>query len=359
MQTNLENYLEALVRIPSVTENAEGCQAVIEYVKEALAPYNLHITEVRNTPNPWLIATTQPTKTPDILLAAHLDVVPGEASAFELIKDNDTFRGRGVYDMKLAAACYLELFREHHAELKHLNVGLLFTTDEEAGGWCMTRILESGWRAGVVLLPDGGDNWRIEQRAKGLCRGEIIARGITAHGSRPWEGKNAIHELLSSLTVLRHEFHSETPENTTLSITMIGGGTAVNQLADYASATVDLRSFEASEIHRFKQTLEALAQQNEHISFDITLESDPLIFNKDAETVQSFYGAYKKVLGRDPQFTDSYGASDARFFADYNIPSIIIEPSGGGRHASNEWLKRGDFPLYYELIREWIMPRKP
>lgn len=358
MQANIENYLEELLRIPSVTENAEGCQAAIEYVKEKLAPYELHVTENRNTPNPWLIATTQPTKSVDILLAAHLDVVPGDAPLFELQKDDKTLRGRGVYDMKLAAACYLELLREHHAELKELNIGLLFTTDEEDGGWCMTSILESGWRAGVVFLPDGGDNWQVEQRAKGLCRAEVIARGVTAHGSRPWEGRNAIHELLSALSILRHEFNSEAPETTTLSITMMGGGTAINQLADYAAASIDLRSFESSEIERFKHILAEISQQNQYISFDISLESAPLAFDKTTPSVQSFYTAYKSVLEREVSYTDSYGASDARFFADYNIPCIIVEPTGGGRHAPTEWLKRDDVPVYYSLLREWLLSRQ-
>jgi len=355
MQANIENYLEELLRIPSVTENAEGCQAAIEYVKEKLAPYELYVTENRNTPNPWLIATTQPTKSVDILLAAHLDVVPGDAPLFELQKDDKTLRGRGVYDMKLAAACYLELLREHHAELKELNIGLLFTTDEEDGGWCMTSILESGWRAGVVFLPDGGDNWQVEQRAKGLRRIELSASGRTAHGSRPWEGHNAIHELIAALSILRHEFPGTKPEESTLSVTMLDGGMAGGQLPAYAAATIDFRSFEVAELERFETTIAALSTNNKRLSYTTIVEGAPLIFDKNAAIMQSFYTAYKSVLGREVSYTDSYGASDARFFADYNIPCIIVEPTGGGRHAPTEWLKRDDIPVYYSLLREWLL----
>ena len=134
MQTSLEATLAQLIAIPSVTENTAACSEVIEFVKQELASHDLFITESpQDTDRPWVYATTQHTRTPDILLAAHLDVVPAPHHLFTLRHEGEKLLGRGVYDMKLAAACYLEFLKNHKQTLSNLNIGVLFTSDEEIG----------------------------------------------------------------------------------------------------------------------------------------------------------------------------------------------------------------------------------
>ena len=70
----------------------------------------------------------------------------------------------------------------------------MFTTDEELGGENgVGELLKHGWSAGLAVIPDGGENWQVESAAKGPLRAEIVClAGRSAHGSRPWEGENAI-----------------------------------------------------------------------------------------------------------------------------------------------------------------------
>jgi len=353
MQQRLEATLERLIAIPSVTTNGEACHAILEYVRSEIKSLGLFIHDYTNTPNPWLIATTHDTKEPDILLAAHLDVVPGGPELFTMRKENGKIYGRGAYDMKLAAACYIEFLKKHKDTLQYLNFGVLFTTDEEAGGRSVDMILESGWRPKVVFLPDGGDNWELEQRAKGLYGVELIAKGRTAHGSRPWEGDNALHTLLEAITVLRREFPSHSPNDSTLAINQMHAGTAINQIADYASAKVDFRTFSKEDMARYRALLDNLIKTYE-LELQVTSTGAPLLFDKTSPYVQSFLSTLRGITGKETAYRDSYGASDGRFFAQYDIPCIIIEPRGGGRHAPDEWLQADDLEPYYRLIEEWV-----
>lgn len=354
MHTELETTLSQLISIPSVSSNPEACREIITFVGDQLAPYGLSITTNLETPHPWLLATTKATKEPDVLLAAHLDVVPAPAELFTMQKRDGKLIGRGAYDMKLAAACYLELLRNNAAALSDLNIGFLFTTDEEVGGQSMMDILESGLRPKVVFIPDGGDNWHIEERAKGFYNVEIVAHGKTAHGSRPWEGENALHRLIDAVQTLRQSFPSQKPEDSTLAVNQMQAGQAVNQIADYASVKIDFRTFSRDDLRAYRAQVERLAAEN---NFDVNVvhEGLPLKFDKHAPVVQDFLAALQAQTGESPRYTESYGGSDARFFAEYDIPCIIVEPRGGSRHAPDEWVSAEDLPRYYALLERWIL----
>lgn len=359
MQTRLETTLARLIAIPSVTSNTAACFEIIKFVREELAPLGLHVVESESgAAHPWFFATTRSTLTPDILLAAHLDVVPGPDAAFTLRKADGKLYGRGVYDMKLAAACYIEFLKDHAHELGQLDIGVLFTTDEEIGGDSMNEILATGLRPGVVFIPDGGGDWQIEARAKGFFGMELRANGKAAHGSRPWEGDNALHRIMDMTQILRNEYPFEGPSGTTVAITGVTGGAAVNQIADSASALLDVRSFDAVALKNFElRAFELAAAYN--VTISINQSGKPVIFDKNHPSVTPFLRALQKARNEPARYIDSYGGSDARYFAIYDIPCIIMEPYGGGRHAEDEWLLASDLGEYYRLIETWLLEEVP
>jgi succinyl-diaminopimelate desuccinylase len=359
MQTKLEATLAKLIAIPSVTENAAACLEIIQYVKKELASLDLYITESNpDAARPWFYATTQKTLEPAVLLAAHLDVVPGSDTAFKMQRIGDSLYGRGTYDMKMAVACYLEFLKSHADSLHSMDIGVLFTTDEEIGGDSMNDILGTGLRPGVVFIPDGGGDWQIEARAKGFFGMELRASGKAAHGSRPWEGDNALHRIVDMTQILRNEYPFEGPNGTTLSITAITGGSAVNQIADNASALLDIRSFDVNALKRFELRAFELAATY-GVTVTINQSGSPVIFNKEHPSVTPFLRALQTIRNEPAQYIDSYGGSDARYFALYNIPCIIVEPYGGGRHGEEEWLLASDLGKYYRLIETWLLTEVP
>lgn len=355
MQTSLETTLAKLVAIPSVSEDAAACFEVIALVRNELAPLGLHIIESKpEESHPWFFATTKPTLTPDILLAAHLDVVPGPTELFTMRHQGNKLVGRGVYDMKLAAACYIELLKKHAAILHTLNIGVLFTSDEEIGGDSVPDIIATGLHPGVIFIPDGGGDWQIEARAKGFSGTRLTSVGKAAHGSRPWEGDNALHPIMDIIHTLRQEYPFKGPDEATFAVTGVKGGQAVNQIADSASAHLDFRTFDNQELSQFNQRVSDLASEH-GIEAKIIQSGSSVIFNKEHPAVQPFLQAMEEQRGKPVAYVDSYGGTDARYFAALAIPCIIMEPHGGGRHAEDEWLHADDLSSYFRLIEHWIL----
>jgi succinyl-diaminopimelate desuccinylase len=354
MQHILESTLAKLVSIPSISADTTACHEALAYVQSELEPLGLFIHSEIKTSHPWLLATTRKTKTPDILLVTHLDVVPAPVSLFAMDKREGKLYGRGVFDMKLAAACYIELLKAHSHELVDINIGVLFTTDEEAGGDSMIDILGSDLRPRVAFIPDGGDNWHIEKRAKGLYNIELIAHGQAAHGSRPWEGKNALHMLFDALQDLRSRYPSDDQSGATLGINLVSAGTAINQLPDHASAFIDFRSFSKKELAEYQELVDQVAEDH---SLEVRIISfgNPLLFDEAHPDVQSFLAAFREHTGKNEiDYMESYGGSDARYFAEYEIPCIVVEPNGGSRHGDEEWLLASDLEKFYHLIETWV-----
>ncbi len=210
-----------------------------------------------------------------------------------------------------------------------------------------------GWglRPKVVLLPDGGDNWAIEKRAKGLYGVELIAHGKTAHGSRPWEGDNALHVILDVLQTLRLQYLSTHPSDPTLSATVIKSGDAINQIPHFASARIDFRCFDMQDLTDYKRLIADMANMH-NLDMNIINQGDPVIFDADHPEIQSFKQALLDT-GHSVEYRDSYGTTDARFFTHHAIPCIIIEPHGGGRHSNDEWILATDLEKFYQLLERW------
>jgi succinyl-diaminopimelate desuccinylase len=356
MQESLENTLASLVAIPSSPDDSVACHAILHFVHEELKTHNLFIQSHTNTQNPWLIATTRNTLTPDILFYAHLDVVRGAPHMFQMKKDsNGRLLGRGVFDMKFAAACYLEFLRNYTGALSDLNIGFLFTTDEEKNSGCMSEVIATGLRPKAVFMPDGGGDWAIEKRAKGFYAVELIATGKSAHGSRPWEGMSALHSLLDAIEPLRQKYAYRDRHYPTLMINGIQSGLAINQLPDRAVAQLDFRCFNKEEMDEYTGLLRDIVANQSNLSINVHKSGDTITFDDSLPAVKEFLHVFTQVRGKTPEFCDSYGASDAQFFVPFNIPCIIVQPRGGGRHDDDEWLLADDLETFCTLIEHWIV----
>lgn len=354
MQEKIEATLKTLVAIPSTSYNPATCREVIEFVRGELEPLGLFLHIELDRPNPWILATTKDTTAPGTLLAAHLDVAPASPNLFQLQHEGDKLYGRGAFDMKFAAASYIEFAKAHVDILPTLDIGFLFTTDEEISGASVVELINAGWRPGRVLIPDGGRNWQIEERAKGFYGAQLTATGKTAHGARPWEGGNAVHTLMDILTTLRQEWPVQGNNDATFSVTSLAGGTVFNQIPDSATALVDFRTFSTDELAAFETRLTTLAAER-GVIVTIIQTGAPVAFDKTSPAVQDFLEALRDIRGEQPSYTVSYGGTDARHFAKVGIPTIIVVPRGGELHADGEWIMATDLEKFYRLLVRWLI----
>lgn len=353
----LLEILERLISYPTVTGNALAAYDCLKYAEEIIEEAGLaqHVRKYHSGGFGSMVVTTKGTKKPKVLLQAHLDVVPGSEEMFAVRRENGRLLGRGVFDMKYAAACYLLLVEELREELHELDFGIMFTTDEEGSGLNgVKHLLEVGYGCEICILPDGGDNWNIESKAKGGWAVKAVALGITAHGSRPWEGENAIDKLLGFIKDAKKLVPLQDHSGTTMVVSQIVGGQTHNQVPNDAWATIDIRYFENRTGDKIRERLMKLAASRQ-ISLESVTDIRPVLLDTALPAIKAWQRIACEVRGvEDIGFTTSYGASDARFFAEKGIPTLLTRPDGGGHHGEQEWLDESGLYDFYECMKQYV-----
>jgi succinyl-diaminopimelate desuccinylase len=353
---NLIKILEDLIEFNTEAYNYDGKKDCISYIEEQLKKYPLVIERYISHGFPSLVASTGGKKHIRILLQAHLDVVPGKPELFKMREKNGRLVGRGTYDMKFAAACFLQLIEELDEELENLDIGFMFTTDEEVGGYDGVGYLlkEQGYTCDVCLIPDGGNDWQIESRCNDIWLAELKAQGLTAHGSRPWEGENAINNLMEGLIEIHRLFGRQRAGKNSLTISKIEGGYAENQVPDSAKATLDMRFIDEKQFAIYKKAIELIASEHGLKLINHHTFSGARVELTHPE-IQKFLKVAKKVHGSPIKHVQSLGSSDAHFFAEIGIPTIVIRPEGGAAHSDEEWIDKLSLLKYYELLKLYVL----
>jgi acetylornithine deacetylase/succinyl-diaminopimelate desuccinylase-like protein len=351
--------LRKLVSFESTPQNLKEKKRGIFWILNFLKKFPLKLKYFEFSGHPSLVALTQ-SKEPKIFLAAHLDVVPASSNLFNLKIKNGKIFGRGVFDMKFAIACYLKLVEELKNDLKKINLGIMITSDEETGGFFgIKKLIEKGFKSKVVFLPDGGSNWKIVKEAKGAWHLKVKFFGKSAHGSRPWEGKGANEKLIEFLKEFKKFFPKEPCKiknhwHRTLTIGKIEGGKATNQVSDFAQAFLDIRFLNEDERKKIKTKLNELKKEFRFKIEEIALAQSYQI-DLENKYVKTFLEILKEKLKVKPNFSFSYGSSDARFFLEKKIPVILVRPEGGGHHSEKEWIKIEGLEKFYSVLKEFVI----
>jgi len=357
---NIEQILKKLVSFRTVTSDLRENKKAILWLKNEFKKFDLYLNEYNFNSYTSLVATIQKTKNPDFFLAAHIDVVPGPDNLFSLRKEKNKLIGRGVFDMKFAIACYLKLLEDLKEELKRYNFGIMITSDEEIGGYNGAKaLLEEGYKAKFCFLPDGGNEFLIEKGAKGVWHLIIESYGKSSHGSRPWEGLNAIDQLIDFLNMLRKEFVSEPCKDkyhyhNTLNIGKIEGGEVANKVPDFATALIDIRFMPKENKAKLKNKIYKIKNKFKNIKIKEKVFGNGYEVDLKNPYIKSFIEIIERRFKTKPSFIISHGTSDARFFASKNIPVIVTRPRGGGHHSDREWVDIKSLNNFYIVLKEFV-----
>jgi succinyl-diaminopimelate desuccinylase len=353
----MEKILRDLVAFPSVCGDIPEALRIITFVSNYLEQRGMHVQRYTRNGFPSIVATPRShIMESTVMLAAHLDVTPATPELFTLRKDDGNYYGRGVFDMKFAAAAYLQIVDDLRDRLDNYDFGIMFTTDEELYGPYGTGMLvKKGYHPKVCVIPDASENWNIETVAKGRFFAEIKVPGKSAHGARPWEGDSANSRLVTLLHQLHDLFSdAQQPHTDTLNIGIIQGGTIVNQIAEDALAHVDIRYVDKDAFAERLASIEALCRMHNATFTLISDNAKPVFNSMDNPYIKAFTDCITDETGIAPQSMRSFGASDARFFAEVGIPCVVTSPSGGGRHAPEEWLDATGFEQFPVILHAYL-----
>jgi len=352
----MEQILRTLIGLPTVTGDHVASSQALNYITDFTQQRGMHVRRFESNGFLSLVATTTPHDlTPTVLLVAHVDTVPGPPEMLSLRVEDGNYLGRGVYDMKSGLAAFLQAIDMLKDELPHLSLGLMVTADEEVGGRNgVGHLVQHGYRPKVCIIPDGGDNWRIETFEKGTQWIKLEAHGIAGHASRPWEGEHAIHKLLGALADIRTVFPTDVGrEETILSVGVVKGGTTANQLAEYAEAMLDVRTGSKTS-HSQVFTQVAQACEPHEVLATLLVDDPPCMNSLEDPYIARFKDLIVATVGDWGGPAYSYGMTDGRYFSNHGIPCIITMPEGGGWHAANEWASVKGCDQYSQIVQQFI-----
>ncbi|WP_299055065.1 M20/M25/M40 family metallo-hydrolase [uncultured Nocardioides sp.] len=363
-----------------------GERKAAEHVATLLDEVGIESTLVEGTPGRTsLVARWGGSEGDPLLLHGHLDVVPAEASDWQVdpfsgeITDDGYLWGRGAVDMKDFDAMLLSAVRARAraGAVPERPMVLCFTADEEAGGHHGAQVLVEehpdlladcteavGEVGGFSATVKGQRIYLIEAAEKGMAWMRLTARGRAGHGSMI-NRENAVTELAAAVgRIGAHQWPvrltptmevllasigqlagvDPTPENAdalveelggtarmlsavirnTTNPTMLGAGYKVNVIPTEATAHVDGRFLPGHE-EEFFETLRELCGPG--IEIDFVSHQQPWETPYDGALVDTMT---RSLLAEDPgAMVAPYlmsGGTDAKHFRKLGMRSYGFAP---------------------------------
>jgi succinyl-diaminopimelate desuccinylase len=304
-----------------------------------------------------------------LCLTGHLDVVPLGArpwtkDPFSGEAAGDKLYGRGASDMKAGVAAILLAARAFGGKLAGTpGIVVVLTAAEEGGcvGSAQLAKTELLGKAGAMIVGEPTSNYPLVGH-KGSMKFHARFKGVSAHGSMPELGVNAIYKAARALGALEH-FDFQTPTHPvmgkpTLNVGTITGGNTVNAVADSASIGVDIRTVPGMD---HDALLGRLRQALPEAELDVFSNLKPVWTAPDAEWVQRVFEICKPYVAEPPAArTAPYMTDAANLLKVYRgAPTVILGPGEAAMaHQTDEYVSmeriRQSVAIYEALIRDWI-----
>ena len=304
-----------------------------------------------------------------LCFAGHLDTVPLGAASWghdpfggELA--GDKLYGRGSSDMKSGLAAIVAAALQLPRARLHTGVTLVLVAGEETG--CegaahLARTPGALGRASALVVAEPTGN-RPVLGHKGALWLRARVRGVTAHGSMPERGVNAVVKAARAVLKLA-EVRFDVPSDPllgapTLNVGTFSGGLNVNSVPDEAVIGIDLRTIPAQKHAQVRAQLAALLGPEVDLLPVVDLEgirteeSDPFV-QRVLESVAAATGE-KPSPGSATYFTDASVLTPAYG----GVPTVVLGPGEMALcHQTDEWCSASRIEqavdAYLRIARAW------
>lgn len=230
----------ALVSLSSVSRHEEAIASFVE--AQLRAAEFLEVERIGDN----VVARTRGRRATRVIVAGHLDTVPGDASEAEIV--GEELRGVGACDMKGSVAVMVALAVDPAP--RSVEVTWIFYAREEisrseSGLVEIAELRPELLQGDVAILCEPTDGV-VEAGCQGTLRVSVTLSGRRAHTARPYTGLNAIHRLGRLLDrVAAYESRSVDIDGVNfreqLQAVAVEGGVAANVVPDRAMVTLNHR----------------------------------------------------------------------------------------------------------------------
>jgi glutamate carboxypeptidase len=287
-----------------------------------------------------------------VVLLGHFDTVwpLGTLARWPFDVSDDRATGPGCFDMK---AGLVQLFAAL-AGLDDLDgVAVLATSDEEIGSPMSRTLIEQTVRgAEAALVLEASADGALKTARKGVSMYTVRALGRAAHaGLEPENGVNASVELAHQLLAIAGMNRPDI--GTTVTPTVLAGGTTTNTVPAEATVSVDVRAVTADEQQRVDAQIRGLQPRLPAARLVVTGGPDrPPLEPSASAALFATARAVAAELGL-PELTGVAvgGGSDGNLTAGVGVPTLDgLGAVGGNAHAEGEWVSVSSMPRRAALV---------
>src|SRR5207248_2771459 len=233
-------------------------------------------------------------------------------------------------------------------------VTIVLTCDEESGSPTGRALVEAeaGNARAVLVLEPSAVGGRAKTARKGTGMFTIEVHGRAAHaGLDPEKGVSAVLELARQ-TVSLSELN-DPATGTTVTVTVVRGGTHSNVVPAEARAEIDLRFTSASEGLRVESEIRNLKPFDARAKLVVSggINRPPLERTEGVAALYEHARTIAELLDFDLGEASVGGASDGNFVGSLGVPVLDgLGIEGDGAHAAHEHILADNIPLRGALL---------
>jgi succinyl-diaminopimelate desuccinylase len=345
--------LEKLIEIDS--SEKPGINKAMDYCEAWLKERGLSVNRLENGGYKMLVCEIGDGEE-TIVLNGHIDVIEGEDYQFDPYIKEGKMYGRGTVDMKAGVASMMETMVQLQDSNLSTKVMLQIVPDEETGGNYGTKFLTEEGYLGDFIICGEPTHMGIAIQSKGVLQLDFDIRGRPAHGSRPWEGVNAItnaYKLFEHILKLPFaEESSEMFDKPSINLAKIKAGTVYNKVPDKCEMSLDIRYLP-------NQTPEEILEQIKDVTkgeVNIHQCKGPVKTREDNPFVQVLA---KSVINQTDleraNIFGQHGSNDGQYFTKYGGSAIEFGPVGYDWHGDKELVYVDSVKEYQQVLEDFVV----
>ena len=308
--------------------------------------------------------------TAPLCFTGHIDTVPLGAAPWTVdpfageIADGRLY-GRGTTDMKSGVAAFVVATLRLAQELgRGPGVVLVITAGEETGcegAYHMAGLGNVLGEAGAIVVAEPSSNqpWVGHKGALWLT---ARTTGVTAHGSMPEQGVNAVYKAARAVGKLE-DFDFNVARDgilgkPTLNVGTMSGGLNINSVPDLAEVGIDIRTIPDQDHGELRAQLAGYL--GDEVELEAVLDAGGVLTDPADAWMQEVYDVMAGILGEHPEprtatyFTDASALTPAYG----GVPTVILGPGEAAMaHQTDEYCivdRIGEaVEAYTEIARRW------